>query len=126
MAVHLINEQAGVLHFGPRDNPRRDKYWAENGLIHIEDTSTNLFETISVREFLERLKGINDMVAEHATAKQIGIDVSRQQRFVESAVELARKAQEQGMPSDTSAVRDRARRRKKSVIMPGTAGQYQL
>ena len=97
----LIGGNHGVVLFGPRDNPRRDRYWAERGLIHIERSDDNLYECITVREFLQRVKGVHDMLG-NSTADLVGFahwdEIQRQQSFVEEAAELAKKAQEQGMP----------------------------
>jgi len=125
--VPLLGGQHKVIYFGPRDNQKRDRYWAENGLVHHEDRDTGEYESLSVREFLERLNAINQMIrGDRQVGKQIGIDVDRQQKFIEEGVALAQKAREQGMPTDKDAVKDRLRRRKKTVVMPGSGSQYQL
>jgi hypothetical protein len=123
----MLIGDVGVVNFGPRTNPGRDKYWAERGLIHYENTETNEYDTLTVREFLLRLKAINDMLgnsrATLASAKFAHADeIKRQQKFVEEASMLARKAQQQGMPSDPQARAEAKRRAPKSVVVPG--GKY--
>lgn len=84
---------------------RGDRYWAERGLIHIE-TSDNRYDTLSVRAFLHRVKGLVDMVGNsHASRKGVFDEATRQdyQRFFEEAEAIAKLAQEQGMPSDKTA-----------------------
>ncbi len=93
----------GVVRFGPRNNPKCLRYWAERGLIHCEDARDNSYETLTVREFLLRLQGINDMIgnskATLAAEKFAHVDeLDRQQRFVEEAAVLVRRAQIQGLP----------------------------
>lgn len=100
MGVQILGS-TGVVHFGPRDNPRRDKYWAERGLIHRESSDDNSYETMSVREFLQRVNGISDMLGNSKQDLQgfaHADEIERQMRFKEEAAELARRAQEQGMP----------------------------
>ena len=126
-----IGGEHNVVHFGPRDNPGRDKYWAERGLIHHEDTVTGEYKTMTVRDFLQRLKGVNDMLgnsrATLAKEKFAHSDeIKRQQRFVEEGTDLAKRAKEQGMPSDASARRELKRRRATSVVVPGTNPKYQF
>lgn len=120
MAVYMLGNR-DVVHFGPRKFPKRYKYWAERGLIHLEDAEDNSYVTLSVREFLLRLKGINDMIAKVSRGEKTldPQELQRHQNFIEQALALVEKAKEQGMPTDPSARRDRARRRPTSVVVPG-------
>lgn len=101
MSVPLIGGEHGVVFFGPRSDPKCLRYWAERGMIHCEDSRDNSYETLGVREFLLRVKSINDMLG-NSTKDLEGFahtdEIQRQQNFVEEAAELAKKAQEQGMP----------------------------
>lgn len=122
MGAPLIGGDHTVLNFGPRSNPVRDKYWAERGLIHHEDTNTGEYQTLNVRSFLHRVKAISDMLgntrATMANDKFAHHDeMKRQMRFVERAIDLAKKAKEQGMPSDADARKESKRRRATSVSM---------
>ena len=97
----LIGGKHGVVFFGPRSEPKRDRFWAERGLIHIEHADDNTYECITVREFLQRVKGISDMLGNSLNDLE-GFahwdEIQRNQNFIEEAAELAKKAQEQGMP----------------------------
>jgi len=116
-----------VLHFGPRNHPDRDKYWAERGIIHHENTVTGAYQTMSVRKFLQRLVAVNDMIG-NSTAELAASgfahhdEIKRQQKFVEDGAALAHKAKEQGMPSSAEARREAKRRRPKSVVV--AKGKY--
>ena len=99
--MHILGEH-GVVRFGPRSNPTRDRYWAERGLIHCE-SDDGKFESISVHDFLRRLSAISDMlgnsVSELATEGFAHYDeLQRQMRFKEAAEALVEKAREQGLP----------------------------
>ena len=56
----VIGNMTGVVFFGPRDQPKAVRWWAERGQLHWEDSRTNAYDTVSVREFLLRLQGISD------------------------------------------------------------------
>ena len=58
----LIGGQHNVVYFGPRSNPKCQRWWADQGLIHVEDSRDNTYDTLGVREFLHRLNAINDML----------------------------------------------------------------
>lgn len=122
--VPHLGGNSGVVFFGPRSDPQCCRYWAERGLIHCEDARDNSYKSISVRTFLKRLKGVNDMLGNSkATLAKSGFahydEITRQQNFVDLAVDMCQKAKEQGMPEDPSAVRDLQNRRKKTIVMPG-------
>lgn len=120
----LLGQSDGVIHFGPRSNPRKTKYWAERGLIHIEDTEDAGYESVSIEEFLYRLKSVNDMLGNSRSDLTSGgfahaDEVQRQQRFVAQAIELVKKAQIQGSPFDPEAIKGKVQRRPVSVVVPG-------
>lgn len=97
----LLNKQdEGVVYFGPRKDPRRTRYWAERGLIHIEDTDNGEYETLSVREFLQRMDAVNEFVNKLIQKDRImhADEISRNQRYLEQAQVLCRVAQRQGLP----------------------------
>ncbi len=124
ISVPMIGGKHGVIFFGPRKDPERQRWWADRGLIHMEDASDNSYDTISVKDFLLRLKGLNDMIGNSRKsmkdAKMMDAEeLTRVQRFVEQGCDLADKAKEQGMPTDASARRDLVRRRATSVLVPG-------
>jgi hypothetical protein len=119
----VILGDVNVVHFGPRDNPALDRYWAERGMIHHEDTTTGAYTAMTVRQFLLRLNAVNDMLGNsRATLAKGGFahydEIERQQRFVEQGSRLALRAREQGMPSDPQARSESKRRSKLTVVMP--------
>jgi hypothetical protein len=99
------------------------RLWAERGLVHIEDARDNSYSSVAVREMLYRLRGLNDMLknSKQQLKKNGFADAERYkglQDLVEALAAVCEKAQEQGMPSDASAVRDLNRRLPRTVIMP--------
>lgn len=104
MSLTLIGTgKPGVVRFGPRDNPKCLRYWAERGLIHCEDERDNSYETLTIRDFLLRVKSINDMLGNSkAVLAAEGFahmdEVERQQRFVEEAADLVERAKTQQAP----------------------------
>jgi hypothetical protein len=99
--VPLLGGHHGVVFFGPRSDQRRDRFWAERGLIHVEHADDNTYECLTVREFLQRVQGISDMMGNSVNDLEGYAhwdEIQRQQNFIEEAGALARKAQIQGMP----------------------------
>jgi hypothetical protein len=97
------------------------KFWAERGLIRIEDTRDGGYQIITVRTFLHRLQALNDMLGNGRADVEGFADrnmVQELRRVIDEGVALCQKAQEQGMPSDPSACRDLRRRQPKTVCIP--------
>ena len=98
MAYIALNTH-NVVFFGPRDNPKSVRWWADGGLIHYEDSRDNSYASMSVRTFLERLNAINDMLGNGIRANNQNFvhndELQRQMRFVEAGVELAKLAKQQ-------------------------------
>lgn len=109
---------------------RHLRMWAERGLIHIEDSRNSEYKVVSVRVMLQRMKGIQDMItnskpSQRQTHSNDQFDrawIEENQGMLEAMVEVVKKAQVQGMPSDASARRDLVRRRPKTVVVPGYGG----
>lgn len=107
------------------------RMWAERGLIHIEDARDNSYKVVGVREMLYRMKAVQDMLRNSsATARQKHSHdkfdktrMDKDQKMLDAMVEVVRRAQTQGMPHDASARRDLARRRPKTVVVPGYGGE---
>jgi hypothetical protein len=118
----VIGNMSGVVFFGPRDQPKAVRWWAERGQLHWEDSRTNAYDTVSVREFLLRLQGISDMLSNGRKKENQGFmhadEVERHMRFIEEALELVRKAKEQGIPEDPTVRRHKAMDLPVSVMMP--------
>ena len=121
----ILGTDHNVVYFGPRDNPRCQRWWADRGLIHVEDARDNSYDTLNIREFLERLKAVNDMIGNSkSTLANDGFahedEIGRQMRFVEDAVELVKIAKEQGEAGSKDAIKEANRRRAKTIVMPGS------
>jgi hypothetical protein len=100
----LLGQEHNVGCFGPRSNPKAVRWWAERGQLHWEDSRDNGYASVGIREFLERLKGINDMISNGKRKDNENFmhadELQRHQRFIEDSVELVRIAKEQGDPDD--------------------------
>lgn len=102
---------------------REVRYWAERGLIRVEDSLDNSYKVLSVRQFLRHANALCEMLGNSPSKRDAGPDSelrAEMQRIIDRSVELAKRAQVQGMPSDASAARDLRRRRPVSVVVPGT------
>lgn len=103
---------------------REVRYWAERGLIRVEDSLDNSYNVLSVRQFLRHANALCEILGNSSAKKDSGPDTNLRaefQRIIDRSVELAKRAQVQGMPSDASAVRALRRSRPVSVVVPGTA-----
>ena len=120
MAILLGNHD--VVYFGPRSNPKAVRWWADRGLLHWEDSRDNSYGPVGLREFLLRLKGINDMIANGNRKDNEGFmhvdEIERHQRFIEDALRLAAKAKEQGDPGDVRVRKQKAQERPRTVVVP--------
>jgi len=101
--------EIGVAKFGSRQRPHTIKWWAELGRIHYQDEDTGRYGSLSRAEFLVRLQALNDL---NKQGKSVGglYDIQERMRiarFVESGLELVRKAKQQGDPGDAQVVEAR-------------------
>ena len=108
-----------VVYFGSR-REKFLRYWAADGLVHVEDARDNSYEALSIRSFLQRVRAISEMLGNSRTElRACGVmhmdEFDRCLRFVEEAADLARRAKEQGDPDDPSTIKARRRSRPKSV-----------
>lgn len=96
----LSAEKQGVVYYGPTRNPRQDRYWAERGLIHREDTETGDYETLGLREFLQRMDAVSGFNAKLIAKDRVlhADEIERNLRFLERAADLVARAKEQGLP----------------------------
>lgn len=124
MSVLLNTNNSGVVFFGPRSNPRAVRWWADRGQLHWEDSRDNGYGVVSVREFLLRLNGISEMLSNGRKKENEGFmhadEVERHMKFIEEALELVRKAKEQGMPQDPQARYHKAMSLPLTVVMPSS------
>lgn len=96
------------------------RVWAERGLIHMEDSEDNSYTVRSVRDALLHLDGINQMIGNSIQSSSLNYkdEIDMHQRFIADCEKVMKKAQEQGMPTDASAVRDLNRRRATKLTVP--------
>ena len=122
MAI-LLGQQHNVVFFGPRSNPKAVRWWAERGQLHWEDSRDNSYAAVGIKEFLERLRGINDMISNGKRKDNEGFmhadEIKRHQDFIEEAIELVRIAKEQGDPDGVRVRKHKAQELKKiSMVVP--------
>lgn len=121
-APTIIGKADGVVFFGPRSAPKAVRWWAERGLIHFEDSRTGQYQVMTVKTFLERLQGINDLLSKGRKVENQGFahadEIDRQMRFIEQGIELAKKAKQQGSPDDPNVRRQKAAELPVSVSVP--------
>jgi hypothetical protein len=102
-------KDVGVLKFGPRERPNSIKWWAERGRIHYQDDDNGKYGSLSRRDFLERLQGLNNLNKQGRTVGGI-YDISERERimrFVEAGQELVKKAWTQGDPDNPEVRKQR-------------------
>lgn len=121
MAVILENQ---VVFFGPASQPNAVRWWAARGRLHWEDSRNNGYGSLSVRDFLQRLNAVSEMISngktkenEQALTRQ---ELLRLTRFIEAGLELVRKAKEQGEPGNVDAIKAAKAARATSVIVPSS------
>jgi len=116
--INLLGNH-NVVYFGSR-REKFLRYWAADGLIHVEDARDNSYEALSIRSFLQRVNAISEMLGNSRTElKACGVmhmdEFDRCLRFVEESADLARRAKEQGDPSDPKTAPARRRSRPSHV-----------
>lgn len=102
------------------------RFWAERGLVRCEDSRDNSYTVMSIKTFLHRVKGINDMLGNSREDRRGLMHEDKVQdlrRFIDQALSVAKQAQEQGSPDDPSARRDAVRRLPATVIVPDNIGK---
>ncbi len=90
------------------------RFWADRGLVHCEDARDNSYVVMSVKDALLRAKAISEMVGKSSNDYEFADRREYLQRFVSDMVDVCRKAQEQGMPTDPTA----RPARKTQVLVP--------
>jgi hypothetical protein len=114
--VPIIGGMHDLVRFGSL------RIWPERGRICIEDANTNSYENISVKEALERMHALSDMVSNSVGrvkgASKYFPALEKHQDFLDEMVIVIRKAKEQGMPEDPRARREMARRQPTTLVVP--------
>ena len=125
MAITLIGtKRDGVVTW------KGDRWWAEGGLVHCED-KTGHFTTIPVRDVLQRLKALNDMIGT-SRAHPDGIAGHHDAMvdhlgYIEQMIGLCQRAQSQGRPDDPKAVAQMRRDNEGHTrlhVMPGLNARF--
>jgi hypothetical protein len=119
MSFLTLDANVLVLRGKTKEGLHRElRCWPERGLIHIEDSLDNSYNTISVRTFLQRANALNETLGNSDPARDSGADPHLREeitRQVEQSLRLAEIAKIQGMPDDPSGRRAAARARKKTM-----------
>src|SRR4051794_17851667 len=82
------------------------RFWAERGLIHVEDRRNNSYECYSVPTALRRVNAISEMLGNSTRREAYTEDRydqaerKRHQDMIDGLIYLLERAKVQGMPSD--------------------------
>ncbi len=126
--AHLL--LTDVVTFKDPFKPRADriKYWADGGLVHMENQVTGEYLTMTVFKAALHLKGINDMVGNSRSGKGWNTpgEMMAYRNFVDQMIELMQKARQQGMPDDVNHARQKLdalkAKRSSRVVVPANIG----
>lgn len=117
--IHISGTHS--FYHGGRDNPKKIRWWAENGLIHCCDQTTGVQSSMSRRTFLQRLQAVSETVGK-CRADNVGFMSPDEQHrtlcFIENGLALAREAQRQGDPDDPRVAAEKFERRASKVFIP--------
>lgn len=101
------------------------RLWADRGLVHCEDGTNNSYRSMSVRSALHRVAALSDMLGNPSRSRESELDRAKRgeiQEFIDRMCEVIRKAQEQGMPGDPSAVA--AYKRARPTVIALSAAEF--
>lgn len=95
-------------------------FWAERGLVNIvderfPDSDDRSFQVVVVREWLLRLRSINQTTHQHRFVDERNC----QQNFIDDGIDCAKEAQAQGRPDDPKATAEMLRLRRRSMLFAG-------
>lgn len=96
------------------------EFWAEHGLIYVEDHRDNSFQAITIRDALQRA-AVLSVEARRVRGKG---PVSAEDRkhlldCVDNLIQACRQARTQGDPMDPKVIEDLRKQRKKNVLVAG-------
>lgn len=104
-------------------NPHTHWWWAERGRIHFEDQTTGEYNSKSVKDTLESLRALSEMVRNSKTENgYTRSDECRIYRnYIDAMIELCQKAARQGMPDNPAHAKQKtaetvAKRQSKVLI----------
>lgn len=109
MAAQILNQE------GKHRTFKGLEFWAENGLIFIEDRIDGDFKVITCRDFALRARSINDECKREFYAS----DRKELQDCVLAMYECWKEAKNQGDPEDIEVARRKYRERRKAVLITG-------
>lgn len=115
-----IDSQSLGIQYGDLD------FWAQNGMICMEDQGSGEFYVVTRREFLERTLSVNG-----ANRREMGLDQrDTLQRVVTDMIECIKEAKHQGDPDDPKVQAWYRRNRPSAAVilgpMPGTREHEQI
>jgi hypothetical protein len=93
------------------------EFWAEDGLIFMEDHNDGSFNVITCYDFALRAKCIN----EEAVRAKYPSDAKRLRDIVMDMYEAWKEAKAQGDPDDPVVAKQKYKERRKAVLITGTA-----
>jgi hypothetical protein len=109
--TYLIGNSGVVKHGNLR-------IWAERGMIRIEDARDNSYVTVQLKQFLFRIKALNDAIGKSSDSWEYADERRDMQRLVEEYVAVAKRCYGQGEPENKDAIKSRKRSRTRQVSMP--------
>lgn len=93
-------------------------YWADNGLVHWEDSKDNTYGSMYWQDAARRVLALSEMTIKSSEDGYYADERKKLQSFICDMEEVIRKAREQGGPLDDGVLADRQRARRKAVIVP--------
>jgi len=96
------------------------EFWAENGLIYVEDHRDDSFQVVTVRDMLQRAAVLSvERNRVTASGKVAAEDRKKLQDTIDNMVEACRTAKKQGRPDDPRVIEDLRKQRRKNILLPG-------
>ncbi len=91
------------------------EFWAEDGLVYVEDRRNGDFNVITCRDFVQRAKAIN----EEAKLSLYPSDVEELQSCVLKMYQVYKDAKSQGDPMDVAIAKRKYKERRKVSMLTG-------
>lgn len=102
-------------HYDP-SRKRTVAFYAENGLIYLEDENNGDFKPCGVKEFMFRALALS----RERDKEEYPFDKKRYQHLIEGMVACAKTAEQQGDPFNARNMADMAKNRNKNrIFLPG-------
>lgn len=109
MSAHILNKQS------TRYRNEDLEYWAEDGLIYMEDHRCGDFNVITCADFAARARAIN-LEAKRAKYQ---VDRDNWNSWVLNMHECWKEAKAQGDPGDPVVMKQRYKERRKAIMVTG-------